>query len=100
MLDMFVLGVLNGYLSILLITGLQRNTPREMLGRIMSMVLLANLGLMPLLQALAGATLRWNILALFLVASGMLLACAVYLAVPKINSLLTTRFLSESTESS
>jgi MFS family permease len=94
--DMFVLGVLNGYLSILLITGLQRNTPREMLGRIMSMVLLANLGLMPLSQALAGAMLRWNILALFLVASAMLLACAVYLAVPRINSLLVERFLSES----
>jgi MFS family permease len=97
-LDMFVLGVLNGYLSILLITGLQHNTPREMLGRIMSMVLLANLGLAPLSQAIAGVMLRWNILALFLVASGMLLACAVYLAVPKVNSLLTERFLSESPE--
>jgi MFS family permease len=97
-MDMFVLGVLNGYLSILLITGLQRNTPREMLGRIMSMVLLANLGLSPLSQAIAGVMLRWNILALFLVASGMLLACAIYLAVPRINSLLVERFLSESPE--
>jgi len=97
-LDMFILGVLNGYLSILLITGLQRNTPKEMLGRIMSMVLLANLGLSPLSQAIAGVVLRWNILALFLVASGMLLACSVYLAVPRINSLLTERFLSESPE--
>ncbi len=30
--DMFILGVLNGYLGILLITGLQRSTPKEMLG--------------------------------------------------------------------
>jgi hypothetical protein len=50
-------------------------------------------------QALAGVMLRWNILALFLIASGMLLACAVYLAVPKINSLLTDRFLSDPPES-
>jgi MFS family permease len=97
--DMFLIGILNGYLSIVLITGLQRNTPKEMLGRIMSMILLANLGLMPLSQALAGVMLRWNILALFLIASGMLLACAVYLAVPKINSLLTDRFLSDPPES-
>ena len=55
---MLVMGVLNGYLSITLITGLQRNTPREMLGRIMSMVLLANLVFMPLSQTLAGAVLR------------------------------------------
>ena len=99
MADMFILGVLNGYLSILLITGLQRSTPKEMLGRIMSMVLLANLGLMPLSQAIAGAMLRWDIPVLFLAAGGMLLACAVYLALPGINSLLTTRLLSEPPES-
>ncbi len=97
--DMFIMGVLNGYLSILLITGLQRNTPKEMLGRLMSMILLANLGLMPLSQAIAGAMLRWDIPILFLTASGMLLACAVYLCVPNVNSLLTARFLSETPES-
>ncbi len=93
--DMFILGVLNGYLSILLITGLQRSTPKEMLGRLMSMVLLANLGLVPLSQAIAGAMLRWNIPALFLVAGGMLLACSVYLMMPGVGSLLS-RLMSES----
>ncbi|HUI87988.1 MAG TPA: MFS transporter [Anaerolineales bacterium] len=97
--DMFVLGVLNGYLSILLMTGLQRNTPKEMLGRLMSMVLLANLGLSPLSQAIAGAMLHWNIYVLFLAAGAMLLTCALYLTLPRVNSLLTTRFLSESSES-
>ena len=95
MLDMVVLGVLNGYLSILLITGLQRSTPREMLGRLMSMVLLANLGLIPLSQAIAGAMMRWNIPALFWAAGGMLLACSAYLAVPGVGSLLSARFLGE-----
>lgn len=97
--DMFILGVLNGYLSILLITGLQRSTPKEMLGRLMSMVLLANLGLVPLSQAISGAMLRFDIPVLFLVAGGMLLACAVYLSMPGIGSLLSVRFLGEPSQS-
>jgi MFS family permease len=88
---MLLMGILNGYLSILLVTGLQRNTPREMLGRIMSMVLLANLVFMPLSQTIAGAVLRWNVPVLF-VGAGLLMAmCAIYLMVPKVGSLLSTQ---------
>ncbi len=96
--DMFILGVLNGYISILLITGLQRNSPREMLGRLMSMFVLANLGLVPLSQAISGAVMRWSILPVFLTAGGMLLACAVYLSMPGIGSLLADHFLGESSD--
>ncbi len=96
--DMFILGVLNGYLGILLITGLQRSTPKEMLGRLMSMIVFANLGLMPLSQAIAGAMLHWSIAPLFLLAGAMLLACAVYIAIPSVASLLTIRFIGESSE--
>jgi len=96
--DMFILGVLNGYISILLITGLQRNSPKEMLGRLMSMIVLANLGLVPLSQAISGAVMRWNISPVFLVAGGMLLACAVYLSVPRIGSLLADHFVGESSD--
>jgi MFS family permease len=78
--DLFVLGILNGYLAILLITALQRSTPREMLGRLMSMVLLANMSVMPLSQAIAGAALRWNVVALFVIAGGLLLLLTGYLA--------------------
>ena len=77
---LFVLGVLNGQLAILLITGLQRNTPKEMLGRMMSMLLLGNLAFAPLAQALAGVVLRWNVPALFLISGGLLGACVLYLA--------------------
>ena len=96
--NLFVLGILNGYLGVLLITGLQRNTPKEMLGRLMSMVVLANLGLMPLSQAVAGAMLRWNIPALFLLAGGLMLACAVYLAMPSVSSLISVRLMGESSD--
>ena len=97
-MDMFVLGVLNGYLGILLITGLQRSTPKEMLGRLMSLIVLANLGLMPLSQAIAGAMLHWSVAPMFLLAGAMLLACAVYIAIPSVASLLTLRFIGESPE--
>jgi len=96
--DMFILGVLNGYLGILLITGLQRSTPKEMLGRLMSMIVLANLGLMPLSQTIAGAMLHWSAAPMFLLASAMLLACAVYIGIPSMASLLTVRFIGESPE--
>jgi Transmembrane secretion effector len=93
--DLFILGVLNGYLGILLITGLQRSTPKEMLGRLMSMIVLANLGLMPLSQAIAGVMLHWSVAPMFLLAGAMLLACAVYIGIPSVASLLTVRFLGE-----
>lgn len=71
--DLFAMGLLNGYMSILLITSLQRKTPKEMLGRLMSMILLANMGLMPLSQALGGAMLKWNLAALYIGAGALLL---------------------------
>jgi MFS family permease len=98
MADLFVLGVLNGYISILLITGLQRNTPKEMMGRLMSMVLLANMGLMPLSQVIAGIVLRWNVLALFLSAGGLLLICTVYIALPRISALLNAQLINSEAE--
>ncbi len=97
-LDMLILGVLNGYISIMLITGLQRNTPKEMLGRLMSMVLLANMSLMPLSQAIAGGVLRWNVAALFLVSGGLLLALSVYLFLPKIRNLLSVQLVGGESE--
>jgi MFS family permease len=87
--DLFILGTLNGYLSILLITGLQRNTPAHMLGRLMSMVLLANLALIPLSQAVSGAILSVDVVLLFLISAGLLLACAIYLALPKTSALIS-----------
>jgi MFS family permease len=90
-LDLFILGVLNGYLGILLITGLQRNTPKEMMGRLMSMILLASMGLMPLSQAISGAILKWNVTMLFLGAGVLLFICTLYLLNPAISNLLSVQ---------
>lgn len=72
--NLFVLGILNGYLSILLITGLQRSTPKALLGRLMSMILLANMSMMPISQALSGAALRWSVTAVFVTAGLIMIA--------------------------
>ena len=78
-IDLFVMGLLNGYISILLITGLQRNTPKEMLGRVMSTVLFANMALIPFSQAIAGAILRWNVEILFLGAATLMIGTSIYI---------------------
>jgi MFS family permease len=93
--DLFALGILNGYLAILLITGLQRSTPREMLGRLMSMVLLANMSVMPLSQAIAGAALRWSVLGLFIIAGLLLLLLTVYLGVSANTSKMAVQLVGE-----
>lgn len=82
MADLSILGILNGYQQILFITALQRNTPREMLGRLMSLILLAGMSLVPLSQAIAGSFLRWSVTGLYLTGGGLMLACAIFLSIP------------------
>ena len=95
MADLFVLGVLNGYLAILLITGLQQNTPKELLGRLMSMVLLAGIALVPLAQAISGVVLHWSVPALFISAGGLLSICTVYLLKPGISAMMSAHLTSD-----
>ena len=49
-----VLGVGNGYVAVVMMTLVQRMTPTAMLGRLMSLVMLAMLGVTPLSTALSG----------------------------------------------
>jgi MFS family permease len=73
-----VLGLGNGYIAVVLMTLLQRITPAHMLGRLMSLVILAMLGLTPVSTALAGAIIGLGAPALFLgCGAGMLLVTAV-----------------------
>jgi MFS family permease len=78
---LFVLGIGNGVLSITLFTFLQRQTPQEMLGRVMSLVLLAGVGLVPVSQALTGALISINLAGLFALAGILMLLVAYWLAV-------------------
>jgi MFS family permease len=77
---MLLLGSGNGYFVITTITLLQQSTPRTMLGRLMSLLLFASMGLLPLSQALSGAVSRWSLTTLFMGAGILMLFVAVWTA--------------------
>jgi MFS family permease len=82
------LGLGNGYLAITLFTWIQARTPREMLGRTMSLLTFASLGLVSLSQAVSGALGKWDLDTLFLVSGGLVLVTTAWVAVnPSLRAL-------------
>jgi MFS family permease len=77
---MLVLGIGNGYIAILMFTWMQTRTPKEMLGRMMSMVMLSGTGLIPVSQAISGAVSKWSLPALFVSAGVLVLLVAAWAA--------------------
>ena len=77
---MVVGGLGNGYVSILVMTGLQRVAPAHLMGRVMSLVMLAMVGLAPISQAGAGLLVKFSAPVMFSIAGvGMLILGAVVL---------------------
>ncbi len=74
------LGLGNGYLAVMLITWMQSRTPKEMLGRMMALVMLAGTGLAPVSQALAGALSKWNLTLMFEVPGALVLLLTLWIA--------------------
>jgi hypothetical protein len=74
----FVMGVAQGYVVILFITWLQRRTSELMMGRMMSLLMLASAGLLPVSNLLTGALIRIDARSLFL-AAGSLMIIMVFL---------------------
>jgi MFS family permease len=75
-----ILGMGNGYIAILMFTWMQTRTPKEMLGRMMSMIMLSSTGLVPLSQAISGAVSKWSLSALFLSAGILVLLVVLWAA--------------------
>jgi hypothetical protein len=69
----FAMGAASGYLVVFFFSWLQGRTPAAMMGRMMSLILFASVGLVPVSQALSGALMRVSVTALF-VGAGLLLA--------------------------
>lgn len=85
---MALLGVGNGYFGLVLFTWIQQRTPREMIGRVMSIVMLASLGLVPFSQAISGAVSRWDLTMLFALSGGLILVLTLWAALqPALHSL-------------
>ncbi len=77
---LLVIGVGNGVLGITLISFLQMNTPKEMLGRVMSLVMLAGVGLVPISQAMAGGLIKLSLEFVFIGAGVLMALVAGWLA--------------------
>jgi len=69
-------GVGTGVVNTYGLSWLQRRTDAAMQGRVMSLVMLASMGLTPLAYAASGAIANVNPALLFLIAGGMILLCA------------------------
>jgi MFS family permease len=74
---MAVTGVGTGVVNTYGVSWLQRRTDPAMQGRVMSLVMLASMGLTPVSYAASGAIAQVNPTLLFLIAGGMILLCAV-----------------------
>jgi hypothetical protein len=74
-----LIGLGNGYTVVLFMTWLQQRTPEALLGRVMSLLMIALFGLAPVGNALAGALIKLNLTGYF-VGSGLLMTAIVWLS--------------------
>jgi hypothetical protein len=70
-------GIATGVVNTYGISWLQRRTDPAMQGRVMSLLMLASMGLTPLGYAVSGAIAQANLTLLFVLAGGMMLLCGV-----------------------
>ncbi|MCA9911379.1 MAG: MFS transporter, partial [Anaerolineae bacterium] len=76
---LLITGVAIGYVQILFITWLQKRTPEQMMGRVMSLLMFASMGLQPISEAVTGAVARVDPALLF-VGGGVLMTAFTLIA--------------------
>lgn len=74
---LFLIGSGNGYLSILLFAWMQSQSPKKMLGRLMSLLTFSNAGFLALSQLAAGYLAAWNLSGLFVLSGSSVLLLAL-----------------------
>jgi MFS family permease len=77
---LFLLALGNGFIAILLMTWMQTRTPKEMLGRMMALLMLSSTGLAPISQAVAGALSKWNLTMLFVLPGVLVVLMTAWMA--------------------
>jgi MFS family permease len=80
---LLAVGIGNGYFAITAITLLQQRTPAHMLGRVMSLILFANVGLVPVSQALSGLFIKLSLEGLFIGAGLLMIVLAAWTALDR-----------------
>ena len=83
------MGVSGGYFLIVAVVWLQARTPSAMMGRVMSLVMLAVVGLAPISQSASGMLIDISLVALFTIAGGFiaLFCVAMMLFSPTIKAM-------------
>ncbi len=88
----FFMGLANGYVVILFITWLQRRTSAAMLGRMMSLLMFASIGLQPLSNMVTGALVELNAQVLFVSFGALMVVLTLlFLLNPAVRSMENTR---------
>jgi hypothetical protein len=67
-------------IAILLMTWMQTRAPREMLGRMMALLMFSSTGLVPISQAISGVLSKWNLTMLFVIPGTLVLLMSVRMA--------------------
>jgi MFS family permease len=82
------IGLTIGYANVVMISWLQKRTEPELLGRVMSIVMLGSVGLGPVSSLLAGVLVEVNLALLFAASGGLLLLFAISaLASPQVRAI-------------
>ncbi len=93
-----LMGMANGYTTIILFTWMQKRIPQELMGRVMSLIMFSSVGLAPISNALAGVILQSNLNLLF-IGGGLLMATTSLLAItlPAIRGMGSEPLVAETT---
>jgi MFS family permease len=77
---LLLLSSANGFIVVLLMTWMQTRTPKEMLGRIMALLMFSSTGLAPIAQAISGALSKWNLTMMFIIPGALVLLLTIWMA--------------------
>jgi MFS family permease len=77
---LLLLSMSNGFVVVLLMTWMQTRTPKEMLGRIMALMMFSSTGLAPIAQAISGVLSKWNLTMLFVIPGALALLLTIWMA--------------------
>jgi len=76
-ITLFAMGAAAGFLNVHIITWFQQRVDRDMLGRAMSVLSLAAIGLQPISLLVAGIAVNWSLPAMFIGAAALVLCAAM-----------------------
>ena len=80
---LFVMSASAGFLNVHLLAWFQQRVDRALLGRVMSVLMFASLGLMPLSLAAAGVAVQWSLRGMFAGAGALVLVVAFIAALQR-----------------